>query len=596
MVIALSSFSATLGLVVVFFVIFPALVTGLLASAIALVFGERGENQAYLARRRESRQSVAVAGPSQSSPAPPGASASRPRAVSRRRTGSPCSTSTRPAPRPPRRRSAATRSGRRATSRADSVAGAVDDVVERCGGIDVAIANAGIATAGGLRHLDPDVLAAQLDVNLVGSWRFIHACLPHVIARRGYVLGVASAAAIVAPVGIGVYASTRRASSTAQRLRIEVSHLGVDVGIAFFSVDRHRHSARHRDPPARVRQAALGHPGRPDARSRCRPPARPSPSAVGPPPRTVVAPGVRIAYVLRGLIGPLVDATAVAARPWSTAHGRAGRRARPLRRGGMRPGETGAGHARGPAPRAGAPDSPASSFARSTSPAPPTDSIARSAPVARDVPDRERAVVDRAHDLLVPAQRRADVLERGPVGEVGEEVRDDVVRRVGAEHVARGGRRPGRGDVLVLDAHVAAAWTTLSYSQMSPAAKTPLGGRAQLRVAAHAAEVAELQARLAGEHHVGRRADAADDGARASSVRPPVVDAARPRRVARRRASKRSTSSSPTTSMPCASSTPRKQRAGAGAELRARAARPPASRPCTRLPSAVSEAATSQPM
>lgn len=56
MVIALSSFSATLGLVVVFFVIFPALVTGLLALSIALVFGERGENQAYLARRRESRR------------------------------------------------------------------------------------------------------------------------------------------------------------------------------------------------------------------------------------------------------------------------------------------------------------------------------------------------------------------------------------------------------------------------------------------------------------------------------------------------------------------------------------------------------------
>jgi len=55
MVIALSSFSATLGLVVVFFVIFPALVTGLLALAIALVFGERSENQKYLARRRASR-------------------------------------------------------------------------------------------------------------------------------------------------------------------------------------------------------------------------------------------------------------------------------------------------------------------------------------------------------------------------------------------------------------------------------------------------------------------------------------------------------------------------------------------------------------
>ena len=55
MVIALSSFSATIGLVIVFFVIFPALVTGLLVLAIAQVFGERGENQEYLARRRTHR-------------------------------------------------------------------------------------------------------------------------------------------------------------------------------------------------------------------------------------------------------------------------------------------------------------------------------------------------------------------------------------------------------------------------------------------------------------------------------------------------------------------------------------------------------------
>src|SRR4051795_12514126 len=59
---------------------------------------------------------------------------------------------------------------------AASVASAVADVVERCGGIDVAIANAGIATAGALRHLDPDVLALQLDVNVTGNWRFLHAC------------------------------------------------------------------------------------------------------------------------------------------------------------------------------------------------------------------------------------------------------------------------------------------------------------------------------------------------------------------------------------------------------------------------------------
>jgi hypothetical protein len=51
MVIALGSVVATLGLVVVFFVIFPVLAQALIVFAIAQVFGERAENQAYLARR-----------------------------------------------------------------------------------------------------------------------------------------------------------------------------------------------------------------------------------------------------------------------------------------------------------------------------------------------------------------------------------------------------------------------------------------------------------------------------------------------------------------------------------------------------------------
>jgi Sec-independent protein secretion pathway component TatC len=56
MVIALSPTAATLGLVLVFFVIFPVLVQGLIAFALAQVLGERAENQEYLARRRAGRQ------------------------------------------------------------------------------------------------------------------------------------------------------------------------------------------------------------------------------------------------------------------------------------------------------------------------------------------------------------------------------------------------------------------------------------------------------------------------------------------------------------------------------------------------------------
>jgi phage shock protein PspC (stress-responsive transcriptional regulator) len=52
MVLGLSAWAATFGLVVVFFVIFPALVQGLIAFIIATVLGERAENQEYARHHR----------------------------------------------------------------------------------------------------------------------------------------------------------------------------------------------------------------------------------------------------------------------------------------------------------------------------------------------------------------------------------------------------------------------------------------------------------------------------------------------------------------------------------------------------------------
>jgi ABC-type transport system involved in cytochrome bd biosynthesis fused ATPase/permease subunit len=50
MVIGLSALSATFGLVVIFFVVFPVLVQGLIVLAVAQARGERAENEAYAAR------------------------------------------------------------------------------------------------------------------------------------------------------------------------------------------------------------------------------------------------------------------------------------------------------------------------------------------------------------------------------------------------------------------------------------------------------------------------------------------------------------------------------------------------------------------
>ncbi|HYH60667.1 MAG TPA: SDR family NAD(P)-dependent oxidoreductase [Solirubrobacterales bacterium] len=111
---------------------------------------------------------------------------------------------------------------------------AVDATVERFGGIDLCFANAGVATEGTIRHTEPDVFAVQVDVNLVGTYRTVHACLPHLIASKGYMLLNASASAIGAPPGLGAYgASKAGVENLGDTLRREVKHLGVDVGVVY---------------------------------------------------------------------------------------------------------------------------------------------------------------------------------------------------------------------------------------------------------------------------------------------------------------------------------------------------------------------------
>jgi hypothetical protein len=52
MPLALTAFSATFGLVVVFFVVFPILVQGLIAFAVGQALGEHAENEEYAATHR----------------------------------------------------------------------------------------------------------------------------------------------------------------------------------------------------------------------------------------------------------------------------------------------------------------------------------------------------------------------------------------------------------------------------------------------------------------------------------------------------------------------------------------------------------------
>lgn len=190
-----------------------------------------------------------------------------------------------------------------------SVMNAVNCVVERFGAIDVAVSNAGIGTVGAARHLDPDVLAAVLDVNVTGNWRFIHACIPHLIKSRGYVLGVASAAAIFAPPGESMYAASKAGlEALLNAIRVEVAHHGVDVGVAylmFIDTPMVRDADREHAEFARMRSMLRGPAGKTypvslaadrlvrgiNRRKRC----------------VFVPASLRLQYILRGAISRLID-------------------------------------------------------------------------------------------------------------------------------------------------------------------------------------------------------------------------------------------------------------------------------------------------
>lgn len=110
---------------------------------------------------------------------------------------------------------------------------AVAATVAQMGGIDVVVANAGIASNGTVAVTPVDALVRVLEVNLAGVVRTVAATLPHVTARRGYYLLVSSASALAPMPGISTYAASKvGVEHFGGVLRLEVAHKGVAVGVA----------------------------------------------------------------------------------------------------------------------------------------------------------------------------------------------------------------------------------------------------------------------------------------------------------------------------------------------------------------------------
>ena len=113
---------------------------------------------------------------------------------------------------------------------------AVTGTLDRFGQLDVVISNAGIGGSALMRYADPVAYERTIEVNLLGSYRVLSTALPHVIGSRGYMLQVASLAAFAHPPGLGAYAASKAGvEAMCNSMRTEVAHLGVDVGVAYFS-------------------------------------------------------------------------------------------------------------------------------------------------------------------------------------------------------------------------------------------------------------------------------------------------------------------------------------------------------------------------
>jgi NAD(P)-dependent dehydrogenase (short-subunit alcohol dehydrogenase family) len=115
------------------------------------------------------------------------------------------------------------------------LADAAAQAARRFGGIDAVVANAGIADLSPILGGDRARQQRMLDINLGGVLDTLRATAPYVIERRGYLLSIASAAAISHLPLLGVYGATKAGvEALSDSLRIELRSRGVQVGVGYF--------------------------------------------------------------------------------------------------------------------------------------------------------------------------------------------------------------------------------------------------------------------------------------------------------------------------------------------------------------------------
>ncbi len=140
-------------------------------------------------------------------------------------------------------REAAERIGERAigiaadVTDAGAMRAAVAETVERFGGLDVAMANAGLAppSIATMRSVPAEEWERVVEVNLFGVWHTLRAALPQVSERKGHIVVVASVAAFAnGMLGSSYMVSKAAAEQMGRALRTELMPFGAGASVAYF--------------------------------------------------------------------------------------------------------------------------------------------------------------------------------------------------------------------------------------------------------------------------------------------------------------------------------------------------------------------------
>ena len=112
----------------------------------------------------------------------------------------------------------------------------VEGAVDALGGLDVVVANAGIAAQLPLVGGDPAVMERTIAVNVLGVYYTLRAAGPHISHSRGYALPIASVGAVVHLPLMGAYSASKAAvEALGNTLRIELRPSGARVGVGYFA-------------------------------------------------------------------------------------------------------------------------------------------------------------------------------------------------------------------------------------------------------------------------------------------------------------------------------------------------------------------------